>query len=58
MGMGTVALAAGGGLIGGALLANAFDDHEDREEQQAYDNGYDDGQNNDYDGGGDGGGDW
>lgn len=29
----------GGGLIGGALIADAFEDHEQHEEQQAYDQG-------------------
>ena len=29
----------GAGLIGGALLADAFEDHEDRVEQEAYDQG-------------------
>ncbi|THH01748.1 hypothetical protein EW026_g1015 [Hermanssonia centrifuga] len=57
MGMGTAIAAGGVGLIGGALLADAFEDHEDREEQQAYDQGYDNGQDNNYDDGG-GGGDW
>lgn len=28
-----------GGLAAGALLENAWDDHEDREEEQAYDQG-------------------
>ncbi|KAG8977624.1 MutS protein msh4 [Tulasnella sp. 425] len=44
MGMGTVALAAGGGLVGGMLLADAFDDSR----EDAYADGYNDGQ----DGGG------
>lgn len=29
----------GAGLIGGALLADAFEDHEDNNEQEAYDQG-------------------
>jgi hypothetical protein len=29
----------GAGLLGGALLMDAFDDHEDRQEEQAYDQG-------------------
>ena len=43
----------GAGLVGGALLADAFEDHEDREEREAYDAGYQDGQDNDYGGGDD-----
>ena len=34
-----MALGLGGGLLGGAMLANAFDNHEDRMEEQAYDQG-------------------
>ena len=30
---------AGGGLVGGMLLENAIDDHDDRIAEQAYDNG-------------------
>ncbi|KAI0761750.1 hypothetical protein BC629DRAFT_1597274 [Irpex lacteus] len=52
-GMGTALLAGGAGLVGGALLADAFEDHEDREEREAYDQGYNDGQDNDYGGGDD-----
>jgi len=53
--MGTALLAGGAGLVGGALLMDAFEDHEDRQDQQAYDQGYDQG----YDNGNDnGGGDW
>ena len=57
MGAGTGALlGAGGGLIGGALLMDAFENHEQFEEEQAYQQGYD--QGNDNNGGGDmGGGD-
>lgn len=29
----------GAGLVGGALLMDAFEDHEDRVEEQAYDQG-------------------
>lgn len=29
----------GAGLVGGALLADAFENHEEREEEQAYDQG-------------------
>ncbi|KAH9012032.1 hypothetical protein EDB84DRAFT_1537763 [Lactarius hengduanensis] len=47
IGMGGLALAAGGGLLGGALLENAFEDH-DRDE---YNEGFQDGQDGDYDGG-------
>lgn len=45
-GLGTGAAAAlgvGGGLIGGALLADAFEDHEQDVYDAGYDNGYDDG---------------
>ncbi|KAK8160430.1 hypothetical protein BKA80DRAFT_275045 [Phyllosticta citrichinensis] len=53
---GAAALGVGGGLLGGMLLADAIDDHEDH----AYDQGYEDGQDNDFGGGGDdfGGGDF
>lgn len=46
---GAAALGVGGGLVGGMLLADAIDDHND------YDNGggYDDGGGGDFDGGGD-----
>jgi hypothetical protein len=29
----------GAGLVGGALIADAFEDHEEREERDAYDAG-------------------
>lgn len=32
-------LGAGAGLVGGAMLMNAVDDHNDFEEQQAYQQG-------------------
>lgn len=63
----------GAGLVGGALLMDAFENHEDRVEEQAYDQGWSlptvivlakraSGYNNGYDnGGGDydnDGGDW
>ena len=32
-------LAGGAGLVGGALVANAFDDHEDRVREEGYDQG-------------------
>ncbi|KAI0137353.1 hypothetical protein BJ170DRAFT_678202 [Xylariales sp. AK1849] len=58
MGMaGGAALGLGAGVIGGALLMDAVDDHE----EQAYDQGYNDGNDNDggdYGGGDDGGGDF
>ncbi|KAG2125923.1 hypothetical protein BD769DRAFT_1464061 [Suillus cothurnatus] len=58
-GMGTALLAGGAGLVGGALLMDAFEDHEDRVEEQAYDQGYDQGYDNGCDnGGGDFGGGW
>ncbi|KAG1739934.1 uncharacterized protein EDB91DRAFT_1134580 [Suillus paluster] len=61
-GMGTALLAGGAGLVGGALLMDAFEDHEDHERDQAYDQGYDQGYGNGYDngdnGGDNGGGDW
>ncbi|CAF9908261.1 MAG: hypothetical protein GOMPHAMPRED_006114 [Gomphillus americanus] len=66
IGAGGALLGAGAGLVGGALLMDAFEDHEQYNEQQAYqqgeDQGYDQGydQGNDNDGGGDygGGGDF
>jgi len=49
-----MALAGGAGLVGGALLANAFDDHEDREREEGYEHGFEDGQDaGDFGGGGD-----
>lgn len=57
--MGGAALGLGGGLIGGMLLEDAINDHEQHEEQQAYDQGYQDGNDNDMGGGDDfGGGDF
>ena len=38
-GMGTALLAGGAGLVGGALLMDAFEDHEDHEREEAYDAG-------------------
>lgn len=58
MGMGTAVLAGGAGLVGGALLANAFEDHDNEERQEGYDQGYADGQDGDYGGDYGGGGDW
>lgn len=34
-----LALAGGAGLLGGALLTEAFEHHEDRERQEAYESG-------------------
>lgn len=42
MGMGGIALGAGAGLLGGALIADAIDDHEDAAYQQGYDQGVSD----------------
>ncbi|KII95984.1 hypothetical protein PLICRDRAFT_170573 [Plicaturopsis crispa FD-325 SS-3] len=53
MGMGTMLAAGGAGLVGGALLTEAFEDHDDHEREEGYDQGYQDGQDNDFDGGGD-----
>ena len=39
MGAGGMMLGAGAGLVGGAMLMNAVDDHQDFEEQQAYQQG-------------------
>jgi len=44
-GIGTIALAGGAGLIGGALLENAFEDHEEKD----YDESYEQGAQNQYD---------
>ncbi|KJZ77087.1 hypothetical protein HIM_03408 [Hirsutella minnesotensis 3608] len=57
MGMAGAALGVGGGLLGGALLANAVHHHHEHEEQEAYMDGYQDAQNDDF-GGGDYGGDF
>ncbi|KAL4082169.1 hypothetical protein V8B97DRAFT_173453 [Scleroderma yunnanense] len=48
-GMGTALLAGGAGLAGGALLMEAFDHHEDRVEEQAYDAGLNQGYDRGYD---------
>ncbi|KAF8554084.1 hypothetical protein OG21DRAFT_1509317 [Imleria badia] len=42
-GMGTALLAGGAGLVGGALLMDAFEDHDERERDIGYDQGYDQG---------------
>ncbi|KAG1767706.1 hypothetical protein EV702DRAFT_1146175 [Suillus placidus] len=55
-GMGTALLAGGAGIVGGALLMDAFENHEDNVRDEAYDQGYDNGYGNGYDNGGDGGG--
>jgi hypothetical protein len=34
-----LALAGGAGLLGGVLLTEAFEHHEDRERQEAYEQG-------------------
>ncbi|KAI0773694.1 hypothetical protein C8Q74DRAFT_1368266 [Fomes fomentarius] len=57
-GMGTALLAGGAGLVGGALLMDAIDDHEDNVREEAYQDGYGQGYDNGYDAGDDGGGDW
>ncbi|KAL1306468.1 hypothetical protein AAFC00_005166 [Neodothiora populina] len=51
---GAAALGVGGGLLGGMLLADAMEDHDQNEYDQGYDQGYDNGQD-DYGGGDDGG---
>ena len=56
-GAGGAVLGAGAGLVGGALLMDAFENHEDFEQEQAYQQGYDQGQDNDNGGGDMGGGD-
>lgn len=38
-GMGTALLAGGAGLVGGALLMDAFENHEEHEREEAYDAG-------------------
>jgi len=50
---GAAALGVGGGLVGGMLLADAIDDHDQNEYNQGYDQGYDQGQGSGSDGGGD-----
>lgn len=54
---GAAALGIGGGLLAGALITDAIQDHDQAEYQQGYDQGYDNGYDN---GGGDdfGGGDF
>lgn len=54
--MGGAALGLGGGLIGGMLLEDAIDNHDQSEYNQGYDNGQDN-NGGDYGGGDDGGGD-
>jgi hypothetical protein len=34
-----LAIAGGGGLVAGALIGEAFENHEDREREEAYDQG-------------------
>ncbi|KAG2345023.1 hypothetical protein BDR05DRAFT_144831 [Suillus weaverae] len=48
--------AGGAGLVGGAILMDAFENHEDNVRDEAYDQGYDNGYGNGYDDGGDCGG--
>jgi len=48
-GMGTALLAGGAGLVGGALLMDAFDDHEEREREIGYDQGFDQGYQDGFD---------
>ncbi|KAJ3476794.1 hypothetical protein NLI96_g10918 [Meripilus lineatus] len=43
MGMGTVLAAGGAGLVGGMLLENALDDHNDYEREMGYQEGFQDG---------------
>ena len=38
-----LAVAGGAGLLGGLVLTEAFEHHEQREEERAYDQGYDQG---------------
>ncbi|KAI0079765.1 hypothetical protein K474DRAFT_1683130 [Panus rudis PR-1116 ss-1] len=49
MGMGTAIAAGGAGLLGGVLLGEAIESHEDFEREEAYQDGYQDGA--DFDGG-------
>ncbi|KAL1647977.1 hypothetical protein SLS58_002301 [Diplodia intermedia] len=50
---GAAALGVGGGLVGGMLLADAIDDHDEHEYEQGYDQGYDNGNDGDFGGGDD-----
>ncbi|KAF8841298.1 hypothetical protein BDN67DRAFT_532713 [Paxillus ammoniavirescens] len=56
IGLGTAVLAGGAGLVGGALLMDAFEDHDEREREEGYDQGYDQGFDDNQ--GGFDGGDW
>ncbi|KAH7888145.1 hypothetical protein F5I97DRAFT_1926528 [Phlebopus sp. FC_14] len=42
-GIGTALLAGGAGLVGGALLMDAFESHEDNVREEAYEEGFQDG---------------
>jgi len=55
-GMGKLALAAGGGLLGGALLTDVLERDDDRSYEEGYDDGRDD--SGGFDGGFDGGDDF
>ncbi|KAF8264299.1 hypothetical protein EI94DRAFT_502598 [Lactarius quietus] len=44
--------AGGAGLVGGLVLGEMFEHHEERERDEAFDQGYIDGQDNDFGGGG------
>ncbi|KAJ3721140.1 hypothetical protein EV361DRAFT_883937 [Lentinula raphanica] len=57
MGMGTMLGVGAAGLVGGALIGEMIEHHEDEERFDAYQDGVQQGQMDDYDNGGFGGGD-
>jgi hypothetical protein len=52
MGLGTAAAVGAGGLLVGALAADVFEHHEEREREDAFQDGFVDGQYDDGFGGG------
>ncbi|KAN0097854.1 hypothetical protein V8E55_002300 [Tylopilus felleus] len=56
-GLGTAVAAGGAGLLGGVLLTEAFEKHNEHEREEGYDQGFDAGMGQGDQGGGDQGGD-
>jgi len=48
MGVGTMAALGVGGLLGGAVLAHEFEEHNEREREEGFDQGYQDGRVDEY----------